>query len=325
MLREANGMVGKILAVGLVCAGMAVGQTATGQTASAPAAAGAPVASGPAAAVTTAAAAVPAKAYAFEVVSIRQNISDVQGDIGKPTADGYRMINDGINVVISTAYQPQTAGLAFYPVGQVKGLPDWVNSERYDIDARISDEDRAAWQNPAEQKVMLQAMLQTMLADRCKLAVHREFKDASVYSLVVGKSGIKFKETDPTVDPPSGTKLPWGGVLLPASRNGDGMSFYGTSMATLVSLLSNVLSSLGNHEGTVQDKTGLTGRYNFVVKFPPIEPRGQGDAPGEVSAPTLDPSSIAFTAAEALGLKLEKEKGQVETLVIDHMERPSEN
>jgi uncharacterized protein (TIGR03435 family) len=80
---------------------------------------------------------------------------------------------------------------------------------------------------------------------------------------------------------------------------------------------------MGNHDGVVQDKTGLTGRYDFVIKFPPIEPRGQGDAQGAIAE--ADPSSVAFTATAALGLKLEKAKGQVETLVIDHMERPSGN
>src|ERR1039458_10573162 len=126
------------------------------------------------------------------------------------------MINLPIGIVIMTAYVPQVGGAAFYSAGQVKGLPDWVNSEHYDLDARISDADRAAWQNPAEQKLISQAMLQAMLVERCKLAVHREIKDASVYSLVVGKNGIKFKKTDPTVDPPSGQKLPWGGVLVNA-------------------------------------------------------------------------------------------------------------
>jgi bla regulator protein blaR1 len=268
--------------------------------------------------------AAPASAYAFEVVSIRQNISEIQGDLGKATADGYRMTNSSLALVINTAYVPQTPGSAFYSPGQVKGLPDWANTERYDIDARISDEDRAAWQNPAGQKEMLQSMLQTMLVGRYKLALHREVKDASVYSLIVGKSGIKFKQTDPTVDPPSGQKLPWGGVLVNA-RDGKGssMSVYGASMASLASLLSNILSGMGQQEGMVQDKTGLTGRYDLVIKFPPIEPRGQGEAQEAVSAPVADP--LAFTVAEALGLKLEKGKGQVETLVIDHIERPSEN
>ncbi len=263
-------------------------------------------------------------AYAFEVVSIRQNISDTPGEIGKPTADGYRTTNSLLDMVIKTAFVPQIGGAAFYSPGQVKGLPKWESTEKYDIDARISDEDRAAWQNPAEQKVMLRSMLQTMLAERFKLAVHREVKDAPVYSLVVGKSGIKFKETDPTMEHPEGMPLPWGGIL-DNSRDDKGsyMRLYGASMASLASLLSNIVSGMGQHEGTVQDKTGLTGRYDFVIKFPPIEPRAQGGTQGAFADP--DPSLAAFTAAEALGLKLEKSRGPVETLVIDHIERPSEN
>jgi uncharacterized protein (TIGR03435 family) len=290
-------MVGKILAIGFVGAGMAMGQAPTAPAATAP-----------------------TRAYAFDVVSIRQNVSEMDGDIfGKATADGYRMVNSTLAVVINTAYVPQTAGSAFYSPGQVKGLPDWATTEHYDIDARISDANRTAWQNPAEQRTMLQSMLQTMLAGRCKLAVHREVKEASVYSLVVVKSGTKFKETDPAVEPPSGQKLPWGGVVV-NSMDGKGvsMSFYGASMASLASFLSNIVSNLGHQDGTVQDKTGLTGRYDFVIKFPPIE-RGQG------AGADTDPSLLAFTAARDLGLKLEKGKGQVETLVIDHIERPSGN
>jgi uncharacterized protein (TIGR03435 family) len=297
-------MIGKIAAVGLVCAGMAMGQIASEPTA-APAA--------------TEVIAAPAKSYAFDVVSIRQNLSDVLGDMGVATPDGYRLTNASLGLVINTAYVPQTPGAAFYSPGQVKGLPDWATMEHYDIDARISDADRAAWQNPAEQRTMLRSMLQTMLAARCKLAVHREVEQASIYSLAAGKGGIRFKETDPAVEPPSGQKLPWGGVVVNSMDDkSESMSFYGASMASLASFLSNIVSNLGRQEGTVQDKTGLTGRYDFVIKFPPIE-RGQGaEANG-------DPSLLAFTAAQELGLKLEKGKGQVETLVIEHIERPSAN
>ncbi len=294
-------MIGKILAAILICAGMAAAQST----------------SSPVASVATAATATP---YAFEVVSIRRDGSEAQGDFGGPSADGYRMTNSSLALVINTAYVPLTPGSAFYSPGQIKGLPGWANTETYDIDARISEEVHAAWQNHAEQKIMLRSMLQSMLVQRCKLAVHREVKEAPVYSLVVGNSGIKFKETDPTAEPPSGQKLPWGGVLV-SSR--EAMRMYGASMASLASLLSNIVSGMGQFDATVQDKTGLTGRYDFVIKFPPIEPPGQADA--QSSLPASDPSSVAFIAAAALGLKLEKSRGQVETLVIDHIERPSEN
>jgi uncharacterized protein (TIGR03435 family) len=310
-------MVGKILAVGLVCAGLAVGQTAT-----------APVAAGVAApaAATTAAAAAPTKAYSFDVVSIRQNVSPMQRDMGMPqfgpTADGYRMTNMSIGMVIMTAYVPQTAGSAFYSEAQVKGFPDWADRERYDIDARISDEDRADWQKPEMQKVMLQAMLQAMLAERCKLAVHREVKEVAVNSLVVAKGGPKFKETDPTVEHPGGMKLPWGGVLVPnQTKDGMSMSMYGTSMASLASLLSTMGGGMGGGGRTIVDKTGLTGRYDVVLKFQGGEGPGQNQTAGAAS----DPGGGVSSMLGDLGLKLESSKAAVETLVIDHMERPSEN
>ncbi|MGA8708577.1 MAG: TIGR03435 family protein, partial [Steroidobacteraceae bacterium] len=105
------------------------------------------------------------------------------------------------------------------------------------------------WQKPESQKAMLQAMLQAMFVDRCKIAVHREVKEIAVHSLVVAKGGPKFKETDPTVNHPGGAKLPWGGVLVPSAA---GLSFYGASMASFASFLSNA-------GRPVQDKTGLTG------------------------------------------------------------------
>jgi uncharacterized protein (TIGR03435 family) len=198
-------------------------------------------------------------------------------------------------------------------------MPDWANTERYDIDARISDEDRAEWQKPEAQKVMLQSMLQAMLAERCKLVVHREVKDATVSLLVVVKGGIKFKETDPKVDPPSGIKLPWGGVMaINPSKDGMRINMYGTSMATLAAWL----SSMGAGR-TIQDKTGLTGKYDITLKFPAYNAPASNEPKGVVSAD--DPGSGIYSMLNDLGLKLESSKGPVETLVIDHMERPSEN
>jgi uncharacterized protein (TIGR03435 family) len=302
-------MIRKILLAGFVCAGMAVGQTAV-----------APAVSGAAGAPVAAVAPAPAKAYAFDVVSIRQNKSapsaGMQQQFG-PTPDGFRMTNVSLYTAILTAYVPQVGGTTFYTNSQIKGIPDWLMTERYDIDARISEEDRAEWQKPASQLTMLQAMLQAMLVERCKLAVHREIKEVAVYSLVVAKGGVKFKETDPTVEHPNGVKLPWGGVLVPPTQNG--MSFYGASMASFAS----VISSMANLGHPVQDKTGLTGRYDLVLKFPDRSGPATSEQQGGTAA--SDPGSSAFSILKDLGLELQPAKGSVETLVIDHMERPSEN
>jgi uncharacterized protein (TIGR03435 family) len=300
-------MIGKVLAVGLVCAGMAMGQTA-----SAPAASGA------------AATATPAKAYAFEVVSIRQNKTPPQmmrQQTGPPQfgpmPDGYRMTNMSMIVPIITAYVPQVAGSASYTPDQIKGLPDWLMTERYDIDARIGDDDRVEWQKPEAQKAMLQAMLQAMFAERCKLAVHREVKEVGVSSLVVAKGGVKFKETNPAMEHPDGMKLPWGGVMVP---NKDAMNFYGTSMASFAA----TMSMFGNGGRPIQDKTGLTGKYDIAMKFTADMASAQNQQQSATAASDPGGSMIAPMLND-LGLKLESTKGQVETLVIDHMERPSEN
>ena len=100
-------------------------------------------------------------------------------------------------VLLMTAYVPQVGGTEFYTQDQIKGLPDWFNSERYDVDARIADEDRAEWQKPDAQLPMLQAMLQALLAERCKLAVHREVKEVGVSSLVVAKGGAEVQSDGP--------------------------------------------------------------------------------------------------------------------------------
>ena len=269
-------------------------------------------------------AAVSAKAYAFDVVSIRQNKTPATREVvaqDGPTADGYRS-HQPLLLLLLTAYVPQVGGAALYSAqDQIKGLPDWVMREGYEVDARIADEDRAEWQKPGAQKRMLQSMLQALLADLCKLAVHREVTEAQVTSLVVAKDGPKFKETDPTVEHPAGETLSWGGVLV---FNQNGMSFYDTSMASFGSFL----SSLANQGHLVQDKTGLTGQYDFTLKFgKPTADEQQDD-----STAAADPrsgrtplASMILSGLNNLGLKLDSEKGQVETLVIDHMERPSEN
>ena len=147
---------------------------------------------------------------------------------------------------------------------QIKGLPDWFMGERYDVDTRIADEDRAEWQKPESQKAMLQAMLQAMFAERCKLTVHREVKEVGVSSLVVAKGGPKFKETDPTVEHPNGIKLPWGGTMVMDVPKGSAtMSFYGATMASFASMM----ATSGNGGRPIQDKTGLAGKYDITLKL----------------------------------------------------------
>ncbi|HEY4379812.1 MAG TPA: TIGR03435 family protein [Acidobacteriaceae bacterium] len=283
-------MIGKICATILLSVGVAMGQAASPEPAK------------------------PAKSMAFEVASIRQNTTPMDQRMGPPqfgpTPDGYRLANMPLAMVIMTAYPASEGGGALLTPDRISGLPDWGMQDRYDIVAKVAEEDLPEWQKPAKQTEMLQAMLQTLLADRCKIKVHRDSKELPVYMLTVGKNGPKFKESDPAEQHAPGMTLPGGATMVP-SQNG-GMSMYGTSMGMLATLL----SSMGRVGRPVQDKTGLTGKYDITIQRPDMG--GGGGA-------AVDPTDMVFTVVNALGLKLEPSKASVETLVVDHIEKPSEN
>ena len=239
---------------------------------------------------------------------------------------------------------------------QISG-PGWLDSERYDIVAKVP---RGAT------KAEFMVMLQNLLAERFKLTLHREKKDLPMYALVVGKNGPKMKESvdapapkegdaqkvgGPAADdpPPSPGKLPMGKdgfPVLPPSMGGRG----GTSMIFMngnirltanrqtMSGLSDMLS--GQFDLPVVDMTGLTGKYDFTLYFAPEGlsgmrlPGGLPPPPGEAgpetpmaSPPDGQSNPNLFSALqEQLGLKVEQRKGPVDLLVIDHLEKtPIEN
>jgi len=259
------------------------------------------------------------KPLEFAVVSIRRNKAGGPQQFGAATPDGYSMRNMFLAAPIVTAYVPQTGGAKFYADSQIVGLQSWLtsDSDHYDIDAKVDDGDIPNWQNPALQPSMLRTMLQSMLADRLKLLVHRDTKIGPVFSLVRGRGGPKFKETDPNDAHPGSYPFPGGGRLSMELRDGEvAMHYFGISMAQLASLWSD------QEQRPVQDSTGLTGKYDITVRKPA---HSAGPSAGPQNSPTseLDPS--IFSLAEDLGLKLEPSKMQIERLVIDHVERPSEN
>lgn len=251
------------------------------------------------------------KSFAFEVVSVRQNLSRCGRNPFGPTLDGYRMTCQPLLLAIMAAYIPQS-GSGLFARDNTQGMPEWTLSENYDIDAKVSEADLPKWQEPASQPAMLRAMLQDMLADRFKLAAHREMKEVPVYSLIVAKSGRKFKETTPGEPHPGTMAIPGGGGFMNPGDGGQKVQFYDTTMTTFASIFSNLAGR------PIQDKTGLTGRYDLVFQKPS---RGSPSSGQEAA----DPSPTIFSAMEDLGLKLVPTKGSVETLVIDHIERPSEN
>jgi len=259
------------------------------------------------------------KNWRFAVASIRRNNSGGPQHFGAPTPDGYQMKNSFLAGVIITAYIPTTPGTAIYSDDQIMGMPDWAYGDHnhYDIEGKVDDADLPDWQNPARQPEMMRGMLQALLADRLKLVAHRSTKEGPVYSLVVGKNGPKFKETNPAEPHPNAYSFPGGGLVAMEMRDTDvAAHYYGITIAQLTTFL------LGSAGRPIQDNSGLPGKYDITI-VKPVPPRSQEGGPQQ-PAPE-DPELSAFSIAEQLGLKLQSARGTIETLVIDHIEKPSEN
>jgi uncharacterized protein (TIGR03435 family) len=242
----------------------------------------------------------------YEVVSVKPNKSG-SGDMRisiLPTT--YNATNTTLPLLIQAAYGLKMDGL-------ISGLPSWAESTHFDLEAKTDEATTSTLDKlPVQERFQQQKqMLQAVLADRFHLQVHREIKDLPVYALVVAKGGVKLKAADPNNTYENGIKGFNG-------KSSAGMMMFGhgvlTTQATPVANLADNLTYQIHR--IVVDRTGLTGKYDFSLKWSP------DDAPA--AADTSSPS--IFTALqEQLGLKLEAQKAPVETIVVDHVELPSEN
>ncbi len=254
------------------------------------------------------------KEMLFDVVSIRPSAPGSPWGGVQILPDGYRAWGIGLWVSVQNAYIPTE----LYTPERIQGMQPWMTSDKYDIVAKVTPGDVTEWQKQSRtrQMGMMQAMLQAMLAERCKLVVHLIPAEITGYALVVGKGGPKMKETKPGETMPSGMPLPDGGVLVGTPRGGKIVNtFYGASMAELAQHLNG-----GSPGHPIEDKTGLTPRYDFELKRIDMSEEQNG----AVSLNAI-PAPNDLWDLGALGLKVEPIKITTETVVIDHIERPSEN
>jgi uncharacterized protein (TIGR03435 family) len=194
----------------------------------------------------------------------------------------------------------------------ISGLPGWADTAHFDVTAKVSDFNPNVFKNLTREQ--RDSMLLPMLADRFHVKAHTEVKTLSVFNLVVAKDGPKFKlNPPPPVDPDNPQKGREGRGNI--NINNDDLT------ATAISLSSFAETLAGQLNHTVIDKTGLTGDYDFKLKWTPEE-----QANSTADNGTTDRPPDLFTALqEQLGLKLEATKGPVTTLVVDHAEQPSPN
>ncbi len=270
----------------------------------------------------------PQQQLRFDVASIKANRSNdglvtLSGQGGRLRAYGM-----SLRSLIQYAYQVQEF--------QIDGGPEWLNAERFDITATMPD--GVAPAPAAGGPTAQQLMLRTLLEERFGLAVHKETKQRPVYALVLARSdGRLGPEMRPSTTDcaaaaggrgPTATTGPWQGNPCGTSV-GPGVILAGNrtmaQIATAFSSLTNTGSSLNR---LVVDRTGLEGVFDLSLRFTPdrMPPVGPGGAPGG-SLPPIDPNgpSIFTAVQEQLGLKLESQQGPVEVLVIDRVQRPTED
>jgi uncharacterized protein (TIGR03435 family) len=245
---------------------------------------------------------VPSHQIEFEITSIRPS-GPGSGTTLQFTPEGLKESNFPLSALLQIAYHLS------YLDGTIVGAPEWVRTDRFDIQAKVAESDLPEWgkliqdQSERSQEFRLVAM-QILMADRFALKVHRETRQGSVYALVIAKSGLKLKDAEPD-DAPSLTMRRSGHVSVRAAQ-----------IAAIVPFITQIIGR------PVVDETGLTSKYDFTLDWTP----DQVASPAGVSAESEASGPSIFTAIqEQLGLKLESQKGPVEVLVIDHIEKPSPN
>ncbi len=254
----------------------------------------------------------------FDVASVREN-KDIDLNAGitvsghfVPHTTTLIVTNWSIENLISYAY-----GVDLY---QIVGRPKWPWPTLFVIEARGDSEANAkmAALTEEQQSAEQQHMLQALLEERFKLKTHWETKEGDVYNLVVAKGGPKLHVEGSMPASADELKIFGEDRPVPALRqknDGQGYDFiaHGCSMDQWVGMLT---AQFGR---PVMDKTGLTGKYDFILKY-----RGRWDR--DRSADDVDPTPPMDRALqEELGLKVEAAKGPVKIMVIDHIDKPSEN
>jgi len=244
----------------------------------------------------------PAAPSAFTVASIKPNKSSDDRFMLRPQpGGGLTATGVTLKMLVMFAY-----GVAAY---QISGAPSWMGVERWDIEAKTEG---VQGRLPPDQ---FNVLLRRLIEDRFQLKSRRQTMKMPVYALVVTKGGFKPRPLPAEPSPPR-----------PQVQFGNGSAtFKDGSVAALAGELTL------NLDRPVIDRTGIQGSYDFTLEWTPAPNEG---GPGAIGLPpraepprTTDSNrpSIFTALQEQLGLKLEPTKGLMDVLLIDHVERPSEN
>ena len=234
---------------------------------------------------------------AFEVATIKLSNPDQPGKLFTVRGRNVMTINTTLSDLIVFAYDLHQK--------QVAGAPDWAESQKFDVTGQP--------ESPGVPSItQLRGMIRLLLTERFKLAFHRDKREMPVYAIIVGPNGHKLTKND---NNPNG--LP--NLLF------RGLGNLPVSNATIADFAGVMQSAVMDRP--VVDKTGLTGRWDFAIRWTPDESQF-GGLGVRVPPPTDDPNAPPgiFTAfTDQLGLKLDPARAPVDVVVIDKVEKPSEN
>ena len=277
-----------------------------------------------------AAAQSPAQKPSFEVASVKPN--KLGGPPVRMGTEAGRFIAENYPLILVILFAYRSPGGGYLLRQNVIGGPSWIDTDRFDVEAKVGGETRST---PTEQMLR---MVQFLLEDRFQLKVHRETRDLPVYNLVVAKGGVKMKlpldqslphrddaddqakaSSDQTPHSIRGEtaitytasgEIVLSGTAVPVSPNLAIRRPHSLPPRSLIALLE------GNLGRPVNDNTNLKALFDFRLQFARESLSRNSDVPG---------TSIFTAIQEQLGLKLESAKGPVEVLVIDSVQKPSEN
>jgi uncharacterized protein (TIGR03435 family) len=239
------------------------------------------------------------KPITFDVASIRLEKNGGGGPIGF-TNDGFTVDAAPLEYLIRFAYDVTRDN-------SVIGLPSWGATDYYVVLAKVAEADVPEWKsyNPTQRRLVLQQLL----SDRFHLTLHPDTVERPIYSLVIAKGGPKLQSVTPPENDHRG--------FIESKDYGVQVGHHVT-IPGLVDMLSRSYFGLDRQ---VYNKTALTGNYDFTLTYEPLRGRGSSTSESEPSGrPTI------FSALqEQLGLKLEPATGPVKILIVEHVERPSDN
>ena len=278
------------------------------------------------------------KKLSFEVVSVRAATPVGNGFLGAVGPQGNRFTMTGVTLKYLLLYAYRLPFGPAEPYNRIIGGPGWIDSDRFDIQAKAED----SITNLSADQARL--MLQSLLEDRFQLKAHLESREVPGYNLVVAGGGLKMKlsedQTDPAAAPPptANTGLrgePAAGRGLPVDTprgmlrtapNGSGRTLTGSAVR-IPALLSFLQMEVGR---PVIDKTEVNALFDFAIQ---LGPRGLASSASQAATvaaepqitPAADPGASVFTAIQDLGLRLESARVLVEILVVESVQKPVQN